>query len=140
MLIAYAAGTDHRYYDALGAKIASEQCMPIVFVISEEWMLRAGIRAELRERGIKALGIETAEDAGRAMANGESPQVLVIDGHAKAASDPTIQQLAGRVPAIVIAPRTTTIALGFAAKILFRPVQIGDVVAAVMDLVKGRTA
>ena len=84
--------------------------------------------------------METAEDLERSIANGESPQVLVIDGHAKAASDPVVQQLAGRVPAIVIAPRTTTIALGCAAKVLFRPVQIGEVVAAVLDLVKGKNA
>jgi DNA-binding response OmpR family regulator len=114
--------------------------MPVVFVISEEWMLRAGVRAELREKGIKALGMESAEDVGRAIANGEAPQVLVIDGHAKAASDPTVQQLAGRVPAIVIAPRTTTIALGSAAKVLFRPVQIREIVAAVLNLAKGRNA
>lgn len=114
--------------------------MPVAFVISEEWMLRAAVRAELRERGIKALGMETAEDVAQAIANGEAPQVLVIDGHAKAVSNPTIQQLAGRIPAIVIAPRTVTVALGSAAKVLFRPVQIGEIAAAVMDLLRGKSA
>ena len=114
--------------------------MPVAFVISEEWMLRAGVRAELRERGIKALGMESAEDVGRTVAAGEIPAVVVIDGNAKAASDPAVQQLAGRVPAIVIAPRTTTIALGSVAKVLFRPVQINEIVAAVVELVKGRSA
>jgi hypothetical protein len=111
--------------------------MPVAFVVSEEWMLRAGIRAELRECGIKALGLESAADVGGALA-GEEPSVVVIDGNAKAASDPAVQQLAGRVPTIVIAPRTTTIALGSAAKVLFRPVQVSDIVGAVIDLLKGK--
>jgi hypothetical protein len=114
--------------------------MPVAFVISEEWMLRAGVRAELRERGIKALGMESAEDVGRAIAAGEMPIVVVIDGNAKAASDPAVQQLTRCVPAIVIAPRTTTIALGSAARVLFRPVQISEIVAAVVELLKGRSA
>jgi hypothetical protein len=114
--------------------------MPVAFVISEEWMLRAGVRAELRERGIKALGMETAADVGEAVTAGETPAVLVIDGNAKAASDPIVQQLAGRIPAVVIAPRTTSIALGSAAKVLFRPIQVGDIVAAVLELVQGRSA
>ena len=114
--------------------------MPVAFVISEQWMLRAGVRAELRERGIKALGMESASGVGAAIAEGETPDVVVIDGHAKAASDPAIQQLVARIPAIVIAPRTTSIALGCAAKVLFRPVQISEIVAAVLELVKGRSA
>lgn len=129
---------DHHYYDAPDLHAGTE-AMPTVFVISDEWMLRAGVRAELREKGIKALGMESSEDVGRALANSESPQALVIDGHAKAASDPAVQQLAGRVPAVVIAPRTTTISLGSAAKVLFRPVQISEIVTAVLDLVTGRS-
>lgn len=101
-------------------------------------MLRAGVRAELRERGIKALGMESAKDVGQAIACGQTPTVIVIDGHAKAASDPAVQQLVERVPALVIAPRTTPIALGSAARVLFRPVQVGDIVAAVLELLQGR--
>jgi hypothetical protein len=111
--------------------------MPVAFIISEEWMLRAGVRAELRERGIKALGMESAIEVGQALVEGETPMVVVIDGNAKAASDPVVQQLAGRVPAVVIAPRTTTITLGSAAKVLFRPVQVGEIVAAMVELIKG---
>lgn len=126
----------HHYYDAPDLHTGTE-AMPTVFVISDEWMLRAGVRAELREKGIKALGMESAEDVGRAIANSEFPQALVIDGHANAASDPAVQELAVRVPAVVIAPRTTTISLGSAAKVLFRPVQISEIVATVISLVKG---
>ncbi|HKF50920.1 MAG TPA: hypothetical protein VKB26_01290 [Candidatus Acidoferrales bacterium] len=111
-----------------------------MFIISEEWMLRAGVRAELRELGIKALGMETDADVGAALAVGESPSVVVIDGNSRAASDAAVQQLIKRIPAIVIASRTSTISLGAAAKVLFRPVQIREIVAAVIDLLKGRRA
>lgn len=94
----------------------------------------------MRERGIKTLGMESAADIGAALAEGEAPTVVVIDGNAKAASDPAVQQLAGRVPTIVIAPRTTTISLGSAAKVLFRPVQVSDIVNAVMEFLKGKSA
>ena len=114
--------------------------MPVVFVIGEDWKLRAGVRAELRERSIHALGIETAADAARAIASGESPTAIVLDVDAKAASEPAIQSLASRVPTIVIASRTTTVALGSAAKIFFRPVQIREIVAAVIELLKGQAA
>lgn len=112
--------------------------MPVAFVISEEWIFRAGIRAELRERGWQALGLESATDVGQAIAAGDMPAVMVIDGNAVAASDPAIQQLVERIPAIVIAPGTRSIPLGSAAKVLFRPVQIGEIVAAVVELVNRR--
>lgn len=102
-------------------------------------MLRAGVRAELREKGIRALGMESAEDVDEAIANGEEPQAMIIDGHAKAASNPKVQQLTGRVPTIVIAPRTTAIPLGSAARMLFRPVQIHEIVAVMMELLRDRS-
>ena len=112
--------------------------MPVVYVIGEDWTLRAGVRAELREHGIDALGMETAADAGNALAAGQLPAVVVLDANAKAASDSAIQALAGRIPTIVIASRTSAVSLGSAAKILFRPVQIREIVAAVFELLKGR--
>lgn len=106
-----------------------------MLVISEEWMLRAGVRAELRERNIEALGVDSAKDAGRIIAEGEKPAAIVIDGNAKETLHPAVQQLVGRIPTVVIAPRTTTVALGSAAKALFRPVQVSEIVAAVLELV-----
>lgn len=114
--------------------------MPVVFVVAEEWMLRAGIRAELRERGIKALGMDNAVEIGRAIAAGEAPSVIVLDANAKAASDPAVQQLIRRIPAIIIASRIVTPPPPHsAAKVLFRPVQISEIVSAVSDLLKGLT-
>lgn len=109
--------------------------MPVVFVIAEEWMLRAGIRAELRERGIQALGMENADEVGRALSSGEAPASIVLDENAPAASDPAVLQLTLRVPTILIAsPSLPCERVG--TKVLFRPVQIKDVVAAVIDLLR----
>lgn len=114
--------------------------MPVVYVIGEDWTLRAGVRAEVRERGIDALGMETAADAGTALAAGQAPSAIVLDADSKAASDPAIQALTRRIPTVVIASRTTAISLGTSAKIFFRPVQIREIVAAVLELLKGKSA
>ncbi|HEV2615309.1 MAG TPA: hypothetical protein VGU63_01720 [Candidatus Acidoferrales bacterium] len=111
--------------------------MPVVYVIAEDWTLRAGVRAELRERGIDALGMETGADAGSAVAAGQLPAVVVLDANSKAASDPAIQTLIARVPAVVIASRTSTPYVPSAAKTLSRPVQIREIVAAVFELLNG---
>jgi DNA-binding NtrC family response regulator len=114
--------------------------MPVVFVIAEDWTLRSGVRAELREHGIEALGMESASDAGRALAAGPSPAAVVLDSGAKAAADPAIQQLASRVPTIVIASSMQSAPALPAAKIFHRPVRIAEIVSAVLDLLKGQTA
>jgi len=116
--------------------------MPVVFVIAEEWRLRAAVRAELRERGIKALGMETADDAGRAIAAGELPSAIVLDANAAVKSDAALQTLLHRIPSVLIASRTTSSTSPssneMARKVLFRPVQISEIVAAVLDLLKGQ--
>lgn len=114
--------------------------MPVVYVIGEDWTLRAGVRAELRERGIEALGMETVADVGAALAAGQTPSAIVLDENSKAASEPAIQKLVGRVPSVVVASRTSTARLDSAAKTLFRPVQIREIVAAIFELLKGQTA
>jgi len=117
--------------------------MPVVFVIAEEWKLRAGVRAELRERGIRALGMETADDAGRAIAAGETPSAIVLDANAAAASGASLQNLLRRTPSVLIASRTTSKPPALNEpfrKVLFRPVQISEIVAAVFDLLQGQNA
>ena len=127
--------------------------MPVVFVIAEEWKLRAGVRAELRERGIKALGMETTDDAGRAIAAGEVPSAIVLDANvldsnvldanAAPTSAAPLRTVLRRVPTVLIASRTTSNAptrdelLG---KVLFRPVQVSEIVAAVLELLTGQSA
>ena len=114
--------------------------MPVVYVIGEDWTLRAGVRAELRERGVEALGMETVADVGAALAADQTPSAIVLDANSKAAWDPAIQELTARVPAVVVASRTSTLCLGSAAKTLFRPVQIREIVAAVFEVLKGHAA
>lgn len=118
-----------------------QEGMPIVFVIAEEWRLRAAVRAELRERGVKARGMETADDAGRAIAAGEIPSVIVLDAAAAAAPPPALRRLIRRVPSVLIASRTTSLTLSsneVVCKVLFRPVQVSEVIAAVLDLLQGQ--
>ena len=110
--------------------------MPAVFVIAEDWTLRAGVRAELRERGIAALGMETADDAGAALASNEMPVVIVLDASAKAATEPAIDRLAERVPTILIASRSEATPRLKAAKILYRPVRIAEIVEAVVQILE----
>lgn len=108
--------------------------MPVVYVIAEDWALRAGVRAELRERGIEALGMESASDAGVALAADEMPDAMVLDAGAKAASEAAIQLLAERVPTILIASRSEATPRLRAAKIFYRPVRIAEIVEAVAEL------
>lgn len=114
--------------------------MPAVFVIAEDWALRAGVRAELRERGIEALGMETADDAGAALASNEMPAAIVLDASAEAAADPAMQKLAESVPTILIASRTEAAPQLKAAKIFYRPVRIAEIVDAVIELLGIRRA
>ena len=112
----------------------SKDGMPVVFVIAIDWKLRAAVRAELRERGIDALGMDSADDAGRALARGEMPAVVVLEANAELAGEPAIQKLVERVPTVLVASRTETVLLPRVAVVLYRPVRIGEIVAKVSEL------
>jgi hypothetical protein len=109
----------------------SKNGMPVVFVIASEWKLRAAVRAELRERGIDALGMDSAEDVGRALAGGAMPAVIVLEANA---GDPAIRGLVARVPTVLVASRVETVALPRVAAVFYRPVRIGEIVAKVSEL------
>jgi DNA-binding response OmpR family regulator len=110
--------------------------MPVVFVIARNWALRTGVRAELRERGIEALGMESAGEAGAAIAVGEMPAVVVIEASSEVAGNPAIQELIKRVPAIVVASRTETVPLPPVDTVFYRPVRVGEVVERVQELIR----
>ena len=128
----------------------SGQRMPSVFVLAHDWTLRTAVRAELRERGIDALGMDSAEDAGRAIASGQLPSALVVEATAEFVSNPAIQNLMSRVPTVLIASRTEKIppvptglggtGLGsegqYRGVLLYRPVQVGEIVARVLDFLR----
>lgn len=109
--------------------------MPVVFVIARDWILRGGVRAELRERGIEGLGMDAAADAGRAIASGQVPAVVVLEAIPELAGNPAIQKLVERVPTILIASRTETVPLPPVDTVFYRPVSIGEIVARVQKLI-----
>jgi hypothetical protein len=114
----------------------SKNGMPVVFVIATDWKLRAAVRAELRERGIDALGMDSAEDVGRALAGGAMPAVVVLEANAELGGDAAILSLVGRVPTILVASRTETVALPRVSVVFYRPVRIGEIVAKVSELLE----
>jgi hypothetical protein len=115
--------------------------MQVVFVIARDWKLRTSVRAELLEAGIQAMGMESADDAGRALAAGRAPAVVVLEAVAGLADDPRISSLVRRVPAVLIASRVESVALPPAAAVLYRPVRIGEITAKVQELArKGHAA
>jgi hypothetical protein len=112
----------------------SKNGMLVVFVIASEWKLRAAVRAELRERGIDALGMDSAEDVGRALAGGAMPAVIVLEANAELAGDPAIHGLVARVPTVLVASRVETVTLPRVAAVFYRPVRIGEIIAKISEL------
>ncbi len=131
--------------------------MPVVYVLATDWRLRTAVRAELRERGIDALGMDSAEEAGRALARGEMPAVVVLEANSELVGDSArhhlgdgdlggpvrVVDLGGglgglveRVPTVLVASRTETVSLPTAAAVLYRPVSVGEIVAKVLELLE----
>ncbi len=108
--------------------------IPVVYVIAADWTMRTAVRAELREMGIEALGMDSAEDAGRAMASGQLPNVVVLEATEELLGDIRIQNLVHRFPAVMIASRTVKVSLPDTADVLYRPVRIAEIVARVTEL------
>lgn len=114
--------------------------MLTVFIIAHDWMLRAGVRAELREKGIEALGMESLDDAAKAIAAGQMPSAVVLEAGAGETNPQALEQMARRVSVIVVASRWEHPPLESAAAVLYRPVRVGDVVARVLQALQGHPA
>ncbi len=121
--------------------------MPTVFVISKDWTLRVAVRAELRHLGVEALGMESVDDLARAVAQGKMPSAVVLDASGEGAllSAPAAQaalaNLAKRVPLVVVASRAEPAPpIEGAAALVYRPVQVGEIVARVQRLLEGQAA
>jgi hypothetical protein len=108
--------------------------IPVVYVIASDWTMRTAVRAELREMGIEALGMDSAEDGGRAMASGTLPNVVVLEATEELLGDLRIQNLVRRFPAVMIASRTVKVSLPDTADVLYRPVRIAEIIARVTEL------
>lgn len=96
--------------------------------------MRTAVRAELRELGIDALGMDSADDAGRAIASGGLPNLVVLEATAELLGDPGIQNLVQRVPTVLIASRTVRVSLPDTAAVVYRPVSIAEIVTRVKEL------
>jgi len=112
--------------------------MPTVFVIAKDWNLRGAVRAELLERGVEALGMETTDDAAKASTAGTLPNVIVLDS--ACANMPAAVHLARRFPVLLVASRTETLPQFGAVSVLWRPVAIHEIVECISQLLKGRAA
>jgi DNA-binding response OmpR family regulator len=108
--------------------------MPVVFIVSHEWDLRGAVRAELREAGIAAIGMQAVDDMARTIAGGIVPDLVVLDG--KYLHDPptrqALQNLASRVPVLVVDSRLNPAPPLPGAQLLTRPVQVKEIVARVL--------
>ena len=110
--------------------------MPVVFIVSGEWDLRGAVRAELREAGIEALGMETVEELARAIAAGLAPSLVVLDGAQlhKTETRTALQNLASRVPLLVIDSRVNPAPPLPGSQAIPRPVQVKEIVARILAM------
>lgn len=112
--------------------------MPVVFIVSSEWNLRGAVRAELREAGVEALGLESIEEMARSIAGGIAPAVVVVDD--SCLQDPrnrqALQNVAAHLPVLVVASRLDPHPPLPGAEVLLRPVQVKQIVARVLNLLE----
>jgi hypothetical protein len=118
------------------------QRMPVVFVISPEWTLRTMVRAELREAGIEALGMEGARDMVEAIYRGVAPSMIVIDGIEleKPVTRETLEDMSRNVPILVVESAITPAQVFPFAEVLRRPVRVQDIVSRVLLRLGHKTA
>ncbi|HZP32925.1 MAG TPA: hypothetical protein VFB23_06125 [Candidatus Acidoferrales bacterium] len=111
--------------------------MRVVFVVSGEWELRGAVRAELRERGITALGLETVDDMARTIGGGIAPSLVVLDG--ALLHDPeslaAVDNLSSHIPVLVVDSRVNPAPPMPGAKRMLRPVQVKQIVSRVMEMI-----
>jgi hypothetical protein len=122
--------------DAISKMLYPVSKMPVVFIVSGEWELRGAVRAELREAGIEALGMETVEDMARMIASGVAPSLVALDGAQlhKPQTRAALQNLASRVPMLVIDSRVNPAPALPGAHTILRPVQVKEIVARVLSM------
>jgi hypothetical protein len=116
--------------------------MAACFLAMRDDRIRALLRAQLREAGIEALGLESCDDLAEAIGGGAAPSVIVIDGAelSDAAAREALANVARRIPILVIDSPTAPAAQVPGAERIWRPVGIGDIVARVTALLAGHTA
>ena len=110
--------------------------MPVVFIVSGEWDLRGAVRAELREAGVAALGLESVEDMAQMIAGDVAPDLVVLDGAQllKPERRVALENLSSRVPVLVLDSRLGPAPALPKAQTILRPVQVKEIVARVLAM------
>ncbi|MBI2956104.1 MAG: hypothetical protein HYY26_02205 [Acidobacteria bacterium] len=112
--------------------------MKTVLVVGRDWQFRSLLRAQLREEGYAALGLETLTDAEEEIRRPDEVAAVVFDTTGAAAEElqTALPRLAARLPVVVVAGAQEEVPA--AARVLRRPVAIGEVAAALRDLLAPR--
>lgn len=116
--------------------------MQVVFIVSREWDLRGAVRAELREAGIDALGMESVANMAAMIAGEVAPFLVVLDG--SELHDPeahrALEQLTARISFLVVDSRLHPAPPLPGAKTVFRPLQVKEIVSLVLAILSKKSA
>ena len=114
--------------------------MAAVFIVSGEWNLRGAVRAELREAGITAMGMENLDDMARTIARGSAPDAVVVDGEILRGEESRekLQNLATRVPVLVVGSRVDPPPAVSGAEVMLKPVRVKQIASRVLNLLGKR--
>ncbi len=106
--------------------------MKTLLVVGRDWKFRALLRAQLREEGYDALGFETLQDA-ESEAIGAA--ALIFDTSEASPTDwqPVLQRLAIQLPVVIVAGGREEVNVP-GAKLLRRPLSLGDIIKVVREL------
>ena len=109
--------------------------MPVVLVISADWQLRALVRAELKEAGLMAIGLDSADSLEQDVANFDRPSVIVLDGTEleKAAVRAQIAELAQDAAVLAVESRISAIPEIPGVAVLRRPLRVKEIVSWVRE-------
>jgi hypothetical protein len=110
--------------------------MPVVLIVSGQWDLRGAVRAELREAGIEALGLETVDEMGRMIARGVAPSLMVVDGAQlyEPKTRAAVENVSSRVPVLVIDSGLNPAPELADAETMRRPVRVQEIVSRVLEM------
>lgn len=110
--------------------------MPVVLIVSCVWDLRGAVRAELREAGVEALGLETIDEMSRMIARGVTPSLIVVDGAQlyEPQTRTAVENVSSRVPVLVIDSRLNPAPELAGAETMRRPVRVQEIVSRVLEM------
>jgi len=110
--------------------------MKTILVVGRDWKFRALLRAQLREEGYNALGFETLQHAESEITDAAA---LLFDTTDAPPTDwqPALERLAAALPIIVVAGTSEEVTVP-SARILRRPISLGDIIAEAKELTSGR--